>query len=230
VIALAYVAPVATPLGVVLVCIGAYLIGAIPVGWIVGRVAGVDLRQVGTGKIGTSNLFHTVGLLPAAVVGPLQFCQGLVPVLIALLLRAPAWIAAAAGLCAVLGNGWPIFLQYNGGRGVASATGAVALWSWWGIGFVLLLVILGGAARRSAISVLIAFAGLPVVLWLTRDSPAYAITSVGILICLILRRFEGYQHGPGEPGQPPDSILTRVLFDRPPRPAPLTTQPIDSKS
>lgn len=229
-IATASVAPVATPLGVVLVCIGAYLIGAIPVGWIVGRLAGVDLRQVGTGKIGTSNLFHSVGLLPAAVVGPLQFCQGLVPVLVVLLLRAPAWIAAAAGLCAVLGNGWPIFLQYNGGRGVASATGAVALWSLWGIGFVLLLVLLGGAARKSAISVLIAFAGLPIVLWLTHDSAAYAITAVGIVICLVLRRFEGYQRGTLEPGKTPDRILTRVLFDRPPGQAPLATQPIDSKS
>lgn len=229
-IALASVAPVATPLGVVLVCVGAYLVGAVPVGWIVGRLAGVDLRQVGTGKIGTSNLFHSVGLLPAAVVGPLQFCQGLVPVLIALALRAPAWVAAAAGLCAVLGNGWPIFLQYNGGRGVASATGAVALWSWWGIGFVLLLVILGGALRKSALSVLIAFAGLPVVLWLTHDSSAYAITAVGVLICLVLRRFEGYQGGPAQPGQVRDSLLTRVLFDRPPGQPAVSTQPIDSKS
>ena len=113
---------------------------------------------------------------------------------------------------------------------MASATGAVALWSWWGIGFVLLLVILGGVARRSAISVLIAFAGLPLVLWLTHDSPAYAITAIGVVICLILRRFEGYRRGPAEPGRTRDSLLTRVLFDRPPGQAPLSAQPIDSKS
>lgn len=227
--ALATAPPVAQPLGVVLLWTGAYLTGGVPVGWIVGKLAGVDLRQVGTGKIGTSNLFHSVGLLPAAVVGPLQFLQGLLPVLVAVLLRAPAWVAAGAGISAVIGNGWPIYLQYNGGRGVASATGAIALWSWYGCGFVLLLVILGGALRRSALAVLIAYAGLPVVLWLTAASPAYAITAVGIVICLILRRFEGYRVGRPQTGAAPDSWTTRLLFDRlPARPAG-TTQPVDSK-
>ena len=78
---------------------------------------------------------------------------------------------------------------------------------------------------------LIAFAGLPVVLWLTHDSSAYAITAVGVLICLVLRRFEGYQGGPAQPGQVlRDSLLTRVLFDRPPGQPAGSTQPIDSKS
>jgi len=228
--AVAVVSPVAQPLGIVLLWAGAYLVGGVPVGWMVGKLAGVDLREVGTGKIGTSNLFHSVGLLPAAVVGPLQFCQGLVPVLVAVLLGAPAWVAAGAGLCAVIGNGWPIYLQYNGGRGVASATGAVALWSWWGLAFVLALVIVGGTLRRSAPGVLLAYAGLPVVLWLTRASPAFAITAVGIVICLVLRRFEGYPVGPAQPGAAPDSWVNRLLYDRvPSRPIP-TTQPIDSES
>lgn len=225
---LATAPPVAQPLGVVLLWSGAYLVGGIPIGWIVGRLAGVDLRQVGTGKIGTSNLFHSVGLLPAAVVGPLQFLQGLLPVLGTVLLRGPAWVAAGAGISAVIGNGWPIYLQYNGGRGVASATGAVALWSWYGFGFVLALVILGGVMRRSALAVLIAFLGLPLVLWLTAASPAYAVTAVGIVICLVLRRFEGYRVGRPRPGAAPDSWASRLLFDRVPGQSIGTAQPIDS--
>ncbi|HVB14438.1 MAG TPA: glycerol-3-phosphate acyltransferase [Candidatus Dormibacteraeota bacterium] len=227
--AVAAVAPGSPPLEVALLWVGAYLVGGIPVGWMVGKLAGVDLRQVGTRKIGTSNLFHSVGLLPAAVVGPLQFCQGLLPVLVAVLLKAPNWVAAAAGLCAVIGNGWPIYLQYNGGRGVASATGAVALWSWSGIAFVLILVILGGGLRRSAFGVLLAFAGLPLVLWLTRASPAFAITAVGIVICLVLRRFEGYRVGRARPGDPPDSWVTRLLYDRVPSRPIAAAQPIDSE-
>ena len=217
-----------SPVVMVLIWAGAYLVGGIPIGWIMGRLAGVDLREVGNRKIGTSNLFHTVGLLPAAVVGPLQFCQGLLPVLVALLIGAPSWVAAGAGLAAVIGNGWPIYLQYNGGRGVASATGAVALWSWWGIAFVLALVVIGGTLRRSALGVLLAYLGLPVVLWLTRASPAFAITAVGIVICLVLRRFEGYRVGRARPGDAPDSWITRLLFDRVAGGPASGTQPIDS--
>jgi glycerol-3-phosphate acyltransferase PlsY len=227
--AVASMAPGSQPLVIALIWAGAYLVGGVPIGWLVGRLAGVDLREVGTHKIGTSNLFHTVGLLPAAVVGPLQFCQGLLPVLVAVLLGTPAWVAAGAGLAAVIGNGWPIYMQYNGGRGVASATGAVALWSWWGIGFVLILVIIGGALRRSALGVLLAYAGLPVVLWLTKASPAFAITAVGIVICLLLRRFEGYRVGPARPDDAPDSWVTRLLFDRVTSGPTVASQPIDSE-
>ncbi|MGH7759729.1 MAG: glycerol-3-phosphate acyltransferase [Candidatus Dormibacteria bacterium] len=215
------------PLGVLALWVGAYFLGGVPTGWIVGRLAGVDLRQVGTGKIGTSNLFHTVGLLPAAVVGPIQFLQGMAPVLVAVLLKAPAWVAAGAGLCAVIGNGWPIYLQYHGGRGVASSTGAVALWSWPGIGYVLVMVIVGGALRRSALGVLLAFIGLPVVLWLTGAPSAYAVTAVGVAICLLLRRFEGYHLGPREPGEESDGWASRLLYDRRPEPA-LPAPTVDS--
>ncbi|MGH7639832.1 MAG: glycerol-3-phosphate acyltransferase [Candidatus Dormibacteria bacterium] len=216
--------PESHPWGVGLLWLGAYLVGGIPVGWLVGRLAGVDLRQVGTHKIGTSNLFRSVGLLPAAVVGPLQFAQGLAAVLVAVLLGAPAWVIAGAGLCAVIGNGWPAYMQYNGGRGVASATGAVALWSWGGFAYVLVLVIVGGVLRRSALGVLLAYAGLPVVLWLTGASPAFAIAAVGILACLVLRRFEGYHPFRGGSQRDSDSWVGRLLFDRAP-----SDQPIDSQ-
>jgi glycerol-3-phosphate acyltransferase PlsY len=151
------------------------------------------------------------------------------PVLLAVIAGAPAWVAAGAGLAAVIGNGWPIYMQYNGGRGVASATGAVALWSWGGFAFVLVLVIIGGTVRRSALGVLLAFAGLPVVLWLTRASPAFAITAVGIVICLVLRRFEGYRVGQAQPGEAPDSWISRLLFDRLASGPSAGTQPIDSE-
>jgi glycerol-3-phosphate acyltransferase PlsY len=227
--AVAALPAVAQPLGVVLLGTAAYLIGSIPVGWIVGRLAGVDLHQVGTGKIGTSNLFHSVGFLAAALVGPLQFCQGLLPVLAAAVLRGPAWVVAGAGLCAVIGNGWPIYLQYNGGRGVASATGAVALWWWPGFAFVLVLVILGGAVRKSPLGVLFAFAGLPVVLWLTGAPGPYAITALGIVICLLLRRFEGYRLLRRSPESSADSWVSRLLYDRGPGAPSGPTQPVDSR-
>jgi hypothetical protein len=77
--------------------------------------------------------------------------------------------------------------------------------------------------------VLLAFAGLPIVLWLTRASPAFAITAVGVVICLVLRRFEGYRVGRSREGATPDSWVERLLFDRIPSQSIPVAQPIDSE-
>ena len=212
--------PLGTPAGVALLFIGAYLLGGVPVGWLVGRAAGVDLRGVGTGKIGTSNLYRTVGLAPAAVVGPLQFAQGLSPVLAADLLRGPDWVAAGAGLAAVIGNGWPFYFRYNGGRGVATATGAIALWSFIGLVCLLALLAVGGGMRRSGLGVLMGFLSLPVVLAASRDPRAYPITAVGVLLCLLLRRFEGYRLWPPRRRDPEDDWKRRLIDDWRPGPQP----------
>ncbi|HUY61517.1 MAG TPA: glycerol-3-phosphate acyltransferase [Candidatus Dormibacteraeota bacterium] len=213
----------ATPLGAVglalLLWLAAYLVGGIPTGWIVGRALGVELREVGTGKIGTSNLFRNGGWLPAAVVGPLQFCQGLGPVWLAERAGAGAVVVAGAGLCAVIGNGWPAYFRYHGGRGVATATGAVSLWWLPGFLFLLALLGLGGLTRRSALGVLVGFLGLPVVLYLTGAPGAQAVTAVGICICIALRRLEGYagqRKNPSTQEGPVDSWRDRLLFDRRP--------------
>ncbi|MGA9776106.1 MAG: glycerol-3-phosphate acyltransferase [Candidatus Dormiibacterota bacterium] len=210
--------PVDAPLGVALLWAGSYLLGGVPVGWLVGRAVGVDLRRVGTGKIGTSNVYRTVGLAPAALVGPLQFAQGLAPVVTADLLGGPTWVVAGAGLMAVIGNGWPFYFRYNGGRGVATATGAVALWSWIGLGCVLVLLAVGGALRRSGLGVLMAYLSLPVVLAASRDPRAYSITSVGVLLCLLLRRFEGYRIWPLGERDPGDDWRRRLVDDWRPGP------------
>ncbi len=202
-----------------LLWLGAYLLGGIPTGWIVGRALGVDLRQVGTGKIGTSNLFRNGGWLPAAIVGPLQFGQGLVPVWLAERAGAGMVVVAGAGLCAVIGNGWPAYFHYHGGRGVATATGAVSLWWLPGFAFLLAALGLGALARHSALGVLLGFLLLPLVLGLTGAPTAEAVTAVGVCICICLRRLEGYagqRKDPSTQGQPRDSWWDRLLFDRRP--------------
>jgi glycerol-3-phosphate acyltransferase PlsY len=220
--------PLQQPLGVGGLLIGAYFLGGVPSGWLIGKLAGVDLRRVGTGKIGTSNLYRTVGLLPAAFVGPVQFAQGLAPVLAADLLRGPAWVAAGAGMMAVIGNGWPFYFRYNGGRGVAAATGAIAPWSWIGLGFVLLLLAAGQGVHRSGLGTLVAYAGLPAALALSGAPVAYSVTGVGVVICLLLRRFEGYRWRAASPA---DDWRRRLIDDWRPGPeAKLSGHRLDSRA
>ncbi|HEX2194020.1 MAG TPA: glycerol-3-phosphate 1-O-acyltransferase PlsY [Candidatus Limnocylindria bacterium] len=109
-----------------------YLLGAIPVGLIVGRlVGGVDLRAHGSRRTGATNAMRALGPRWGALVLVLDLLKGLAAVLVAGVLfdapggEASAWVAAAAGLAAVGGHNWSIFMGFTGGRGVATAGGGL---------------------------------------------------------------------------------------------------------
>jgi glycerol-3-phosphate acyltransferase PlsY len=121
-------------------------------------------------------------------------------------------------MLAVIGNGWPFYFRYNGGRGVATATGAIAPWGWVGLGFVLLLLAAGQIIHRSGLGVLLGYVGLPVALAVSGAPVAFSVTAVGVVICLLLRRFEGYQRGPHAAGLPEDDWRRRLIDDWRPGP------------
>ncbi|HEX9635802.1 MAG TPA: glycerol-3-phosphate 1-O-acyltransferase PlsY [Candidatus Limnocylindria bacterium] len=121
------------PLGAALLVAIGYLIGAVPVGLIVGRlVAGIDLRRHGSHRIGATNALRTLGTRWAAVVFAVDVAKGLAAVLLARALYqagppgSPEWVAAAAGVAAVAGHNWSVFIGFTGGRGVATAAGGLA--------------------------------------------------------------------------------------------------------
>lgn len=104
--------------------VAAYLIGAIPVGVLVARLAGgVDIRRHGSGNIGATNVLRTLG--PAAGVITLlgDILKGYLATAAAGALGGEAWLGAGAA-AAVMGNCWPVFLRFRGGKGVATGLGA----------------------------------------------------------------------------------------------------------
>jgi len=116
----------------------AYLIGALPFGLLVGRLAGgVDLREHGSGRIGATNALRTVGLAGAVVTFLLDVGKGLVAVLLVGWLYlagppgSPPWVAAAAGIAAVAGHIRSVFIGFTGGRGVATFAGAMLATAPW---------------------------------------------------------------------------------------------------
>jgi len=124
---------VSGPLGAALLVAIGYLIGAVPVGLIVGRlVAGIDLRRHGSQRIGATNALRTLGTRWAVVVFAFDVAKGLAAVLLARALYqagppgSPEWVAAAAGVAAVAGHNWSLFIGFTGGRGVATAAGGLA--------------------------------------------------------------------------------------------------------
>lgn len=102
-----------------------YLLGSVPVGLLVGRVAGFDdLRKYGSGKTGFTNALRTYGLRWALLVVLLDVVKGAAPVLVGRFLFDDPWAAALGGLASVVGHTWPVFAGFRGGRGVATAFGA----------------------------------------------------------------------------------------------------------
>jgi glycerol-3-phosphate acyltransferase PlsY len=111
-------------LGVVLVLLG-YLLGAVPTGLLVGWAAGVDIRKVGSGNIGTANVLRAAGKWAAGLTMFGDMMKGLVPVVLARLLVNDEWTIALVALAAVAGHCWPVFLRFKGGKGVATGAGTI---------------------------------------------------------------------------------------------------------
>jgi glycerol-3-phosphate acyltransferase PlsY len=110
-----------------------YLLGSIPTGYIAGKVLkGVDLRKVGSGNPGTTNVYRSLGLIPAIIVFGVDMSKGLLPVLFfpELFMRTgsddPSLILTYQiflGLMAIAGHVWSLFLSFRGGKGVGTAFG-----------------------------------------------------------------------------------------------------------
>ena len=167
-----------------------YLVGSIPFGVVLTRLAGtVDLRAIGSGNIGATNVLRTghKGLAAATLV-----CDVLKGTLAVLLMD---WLwgrdhALIAGLGAFLGHLFPVWLKFKGGKGVATYLGIlVGLAPWPGAAaFAAIWVIVAGTTRYSSLAALVASAATPAVLWASDDrQEALLFVLLTVLVFLIHR-------------------------------------------
>jgi glycerol-3-phosphate acyltransferase PlsY len=111
------------PLLATLLLVGAYLLGSIPFGAVVARMKGVDLRKVGSGNIGATNVARAMGKGWAVAVLLADAAKGFVPVWLGRSLELPDLVVAGAGLLAIVGHMFTVFLRGRGGKGVATSLG-----------------------------------------------------------------------------------------------------------
>jgi glycerol-3-phosphate acyltransferase PlsY len=104
-----------------------YLIGSIPFALILSRRWGADLRKVGSGNMGAANVMRASGLSAGVLVAALDMAKGAASVWIASRVSDGAELTAAAGLAAILGHIYPIWLRFRGGKGVATACGVFSM-------------------------------------------------------------------------------------------------------
>jgi glycerol-3-phosphate acyltransferase PlsY len=102
-----------------------YLLGSFPSGYVVGRLKSIDVRQWGSGRIGGANVLRSVGPWAALLAVMGDVAKGIVAVFVARALVGSPSAEALAGLAAILGHDFSIFLKFSGGRGVATTLGAL---------------------------------------------------------------------------------------------------------
>ncbi len=165
----------------------AYALGSVPFGIVVVRVFGLgDLRQIGSGNIGTTNVLRTGSKPAAAATLLLDAGKGAVAVLIARSILGED-AAQIAGLSAFLGHLYPIWLGFRGGKGVATFLGILLALAWpVGIAACLTWLVAALVARMSSLSALLSALAVPV--WAVVFGYSEALAVLLVMIALILLR------------------------------------------
>ena len=109
------------------VVLAAYLLGSIPFALILARRWGSDLRAVGSGNLGATNVMRASGVRAGVLVAILDMSKGAVSVWLAARISDGAPLPAAAGLAAIIGHIYPVWLRFRGGKGVATACGVFSI-------------------------------------------------------------------------------------------------------
>jgi glycerol-3-phosphate acyltransferase PlsY len=120
---------------IILSIIAAYLLGGFPTAYVFGKVLkNIDIREYGSGNVGATNVFRTVGRIPGIIVLVIDFLKGVLAVVIipAILMRLmpdellPAYVYIFLGAAVIAGHIWTPFLKFKGGKGVATTAGVMA--------------------------------------------------------------------------------------------------------
>ena len=184
-----------------LVC--AFLVGSVPTGVIVARAKGVDLRRVGSGNIGATNVGRALGKKWAFLVLVADAGKGALPVLLFGQILPSPWLPALGGLCAVLGQVFSIFLRGRGGKGVATSLGAgVALAPLPALACGLVFAAFFLSFRIASIGSLVGVVSFPLFLWLFHLGTGPRLTFAVVVAVLVVARhkdnlmrlFHGEEH------------------------------------
>jgi len=200
---------------IALALVAAYLIGSLPSAYLAARRKGIDIRQVGSRNMGAMNVFYQVGFVTGILVLAVDIGKGAAAVALARWMGVHEVVELLAGVAAVAGHSFPVFLKFRGGRGGATCIGIFAFLMPWGIpiyaatfGFLL------GLSRYPTLSYSVAFLGFPLVGWLIYHQWELVALSAGLLLFLLLKYVPRLTEMRGTGGSWRHVFLRKNLKDR----------------
>lgn len=169
----------------------AYLMGGVPFGYLIVKAArGVDLRALGSGNIGATNVLRTAGILPALLTLGLDIGKGIIAVWLTAWWSggSTAWMCGAA-LAVMAGHSWPPFLRFKGGKAVASFVGAFGYIAPLPMAAtVVVFLITAAVTRYISLGSILAAGTFPLGAWLIEHPPGVVILSALAAALLLIWR------------------------------------------
>lgn len=177
-------------LDVVLALIGGYLLGSVPFGLVLTKPFGFDLRAIGSGNIGATNVLRTGRKDLALATLLLDSGKGAIAVAIAWALTGDVVAMLVAGVAAVVGHNFPVWLGFKGGKGVATTLGVLLATAWpVGLAACATWAAVAAAFRYSSLAALVALAAAPVYAWLWA-TPAHTVAFAVLAVLAWVRHHE----------------------------------------
>jgi len=170
----------------------AYLLGAIPFGLILGKLAGgTDVRRLGSGNIGATNVARSLGMGAGLLTLALDLGKGAAAVWLARRYAAETWVPSVAALAAVVGHIFPVYLRFRGGKGVATGCGAFLVLDPAGtLGAAGVFAAVVAVSRRVSLGSVVASAALPVILLLRGAPGPVSGTALASTVLIVYRHRE----------------------------------------
>jgi len=204
-----------------LLTLGAYLLGSVPAAYLAARwFRGIDIRQFGTGNVGASNLLRLTSKRIAIPVIIFDVGKGALMIWVAQLLGLDITQQVTVGLTAIIGHNWPVFLRFNGGRGIFTSLGVISILVPW-LGLIALIIAYGMAPfRQLALGTIIAMASLPIFSWflpqlfgIEKPLPI-TLGFAAIFLLAVVRRLTARRTIFTASVTPRQLFVNRLLFDR----------------
>jgi len=178
---------------IILILFG-YLLGSVPTGFILGWMAGVDVRKAGSGNVGATNVARVAGKRQGFLTLIGDTAKGVVPVILALQMGANLTTTVMAGGAAFVGHLYPVFLKFRGGKGVATALGVfVALAPVAALVLILMFIAIALSSRIVSVGSIATAMAAPLILWLFSYPPIVVGMAVFIAAAITLRHRSNIQ-------------------------------------
>ncbi len=154
-------------------------------GW---TLRGIDIRTVGSGNVGATNVFRTIGKVAGISTLLIDIAKGLLAVELALIYRGGDFWPLVAGVAAVAGHSWSLWVNFRGGKGVATSAGVFLALLPGPMGIALLVFAVAfGVSRRVSVGSILAAGALPLAATLLGSPPARVILAVVLSVVVIVR-------------------------------------------
>ncbi|NLF11423.1 MAG: glycerol-3-phosphate acyltransferase [Anaerolineaceae bacterium] len=202
-----------TAVQLVLLLVGAYLMGSIPTAqWLTRLLKGADLRRYGSGTVSASMVYEHVARWAVVPVGLFDMAKAALPTWLGLSLGLGEPAAAAAGLAATAGHNWPVFLSFTGGRGLSGFMGTWLVLFPWGFPWMLGFLAIGWLLGDSAPWALASLATMPLLARAIGGPEIVAPAAVAMLLLTLVKRLEANRRPLPPPGPERRQILLYRLF------------------